>query len=281
MISLKVRAIYGPNENPCRAGSLRLEENPHFSLSAAGGTPAPSLSTVPNLKWWVICYGPKGSRKAWPNLTKPEGHKKDFEQNVSGLLALPIPSQLLRANNFHVMAVGERRGEKSEKSFWQKTASFGRKKANELHSVCTSTVCAWLPRAQRWPCPEQQQPGTAGSVLGLLHVWCPSLAPCLGGAALHSTSPPEYLPAALAKLPYVRTENFPSEHHGSASSAPAWRAMQKIPRSPSTGVMSIGWSRSVFPVKIWAARLLPFLKIQVELCFPLWAVLGEWEKGSQ
>lgn len=155
MNSLKVRAIYGPNENSClilNLQTLRLEENLHFSLSAAGGTPVPSLSTVPNLKWWVICYGPKGSRKAWPNLTKPEGHKKDFEQNVSGLLALPIPSQLLRANNFHVMAMGERRGEKSEKSFWQKPASSRWKKANELHSVCTNTVCAWLPWVQDWPC---------------------------------------------------------------------------------------------------------------------------------
>lgn len=133
----------------CRPGSLRLEENLHFSLSAAGGTPVPSLPTVPNLKWWVICYGPKGSRKAWPNLTKPEGHKKDFEQNVSGLLALPIPSQLLRANNFHVMAVGERRGEKSEKSFWWKTASFGEKKKKKgkwipqclhKHSVCLAAL---------------------------------------------------------------------------------------------------------------------------------------------
>lgn len=56
--------------------------------------------------------------------------------------------------------------------------------------------------------------------------------------------------------------------------------MQKIPRT-ITMVMSTGWSRSVFPGKIWAARLLPFLKIQVELCFPLWALLGWWEKGSQ
>lgn len=138
----------------CRPGSLRLEENLHFSLSAAGGTPVPSLPTVPNLKWWVICYGPKGSRKAWPNLTKPEGHKKDFEQNVSGLLALPIPSQLLRANNFHVMAVGERRGEKSEKSFWWKTASFGGKKKRQMNStVFAQTRCVLgCLGLQDWPC---------------------------------------------------------------------------------------------------------------------------------
>lgn len=78
-----------------------------FCFSAAGGTMVPFLLPIPNLKRWVICHGPKGSRKAWPNLTKPEGHKKDFQLNVSDLLALPIPSQLQRANNFHVMAMGE------------------------------------------------------------------------------------------------------------------------------------------------------------------------------
>ena len=130
VVSLQVRSIFGENENSCLMLHLQTQipeagGHLHFSLSAAGGTPAPFLIPVPALKWWVICYGPKGSRKAWPNLTKPEGHRKDFEQNVSDLLALPIPSQLLRANNLRAMAMGERHGEESEKSFWQKQCASG------------------------------------------------------------------------------------------------------------------------------------------------------------
>lgn len=275
MIFLKVRAISGTNENPClilNLQTLRLEENLHFRLSAAGGTPVPSLSTVPNLKWWVICYGPKGSRKAWPNLTKPEGHKKDFEQNVSGLLTLPIPSQLLRANNFHVMAMGERRGEKSEKSFWQKTASSRWKKANEFHSVCTNTLCAWLPWVQDWPC----CPWAAAL--------CPSrlcngdftshVLPCsLGGAAFHSASPQNICQQGCPTFPELGQRIFPLSTRA-VLPLPQPDVLEVQTEDAQDGMMSIGWWKSNFPGKICTANFLPFLKIQVELCFPLWAVLG-------
>lgn len=171
MFSLKVKSIYGPNENSCLMLNLQTQipvagGDLHFSLSAAGGTTVSFLLTISNLKWWVICYGPKGSRKAWPNLTKPEGHKKDFEQNVSDLLALPIPSQLLRANNLCVMAMGERHGEESEKSFWQKQWDLGGKsrwipRCLHKHGVCSAGL-----GPHNWPHSwHTQQSATQGSVL--------------------------------------------------------------------------------------------------------------------
>lgn len=154
MVSLKVWSIYGPNENSCLMLNLQTQvpeagEDLCFSLSAAGGSTVPFLLTLRNLKWWVICYGPKGSRKAWPNLTKPEGHKKDFEQNVSDLLALPIPSQLLRANNLHVMAMGGEARRRIRKVFLAKPVSFGQKK--QMDSIVfaqTQCVLGWVGTSQ-------------------------------------------------------------------------------------------------------------------------------------
>lgn len=172
MVFLKVRAIQGPNEDSCWILNLqtRIPEaggDLHFSFSAVGGTTVPFLSTVPNLKW-AICYGPKGSRKEWPNLTKPEGHKKDFEQNVSDLLALPIPSQLLRANNLHVMDMGEEVWRRIRKDFLAKPASFRQKKQmNSTVFAQTQCVLGWVGTSEQADT-EQQQPGTQGSMLGTL-----------------------------------------------------------------------------------------------------------------
>lgn len=157
MVSLKVRSIYGPTENSCLILNLQIwipeaGGDLHFSLSAAGGTTVPFLLTIPNVKWRVICYGPKGNRKAWPNLTKPEGPKEDFEQNVRDLLVLPIPSQLLRANYLQVMAIGERHGEESEKSLWQKQWASGRKRRRIPQCLHKHDVCLAGLGLHNWPC---------------------------------------------------------------------------------------------------------------------------------
>lgn len=160
-----------------------------FRFSAAGGTMLPFLLPIPNLKWWVICHGPKGSRKAWPNLTKPEGHKKDFQLNVSDLLALPIPSQLQRANNFNVMAMGEEAWRGIRKLFLLKTDL-----QVELHTVCTNTLCAWLvgglTAALAADTKQQQQFDARCSVLGTFLHLMQFFATWLGGTDLHSPSLP-------------------------------------------------------------------------------------------
>lgn len=165
--------------------------------------------------------------------------------------------------------------ERNQKSlFGKKQRASGEKKANEFHSVCTNSVCAWLPWAPGLALQLTLGSSRLGSRLcagGSLTFSAHPLLPRRGSSPQSGAVPQSICQQVCPNFPKPGQRILP------LSTVAVLPLLQpdvlevQCRRSPGpiTGVMSIGWSRSVFPGKIWAARFLPFLKIQVELCFPL------------
>lgn len=165
--------------------------------------------------------------------------------------------------------------ERNQKNLFGKNSELWVGKADEFHSVCTNTVCArlaWDLTTALTADTEQQQSATQGDPFrSNVHPLHPGLEEQLSTAPVPQNTGQQVCP------------NFPkdirrigSQYHNDVLEL----CDAEDPQDPAR-VMSIEWSRSDFPGRIWAARFLPFPKIQMKLCFPLWALLWQWEGRSQ